>query len=286
MASAPGGIRERAARWGGHHTYPGRPPPARAHRSGGDGLPTIRCKGPPGNPRWRRTWTRPTTAPTSSSSSRVSAFERFRLSPADRLLEVGCGGGAFMRRALESGCSATAIDHSPELVRPTGEVNRAALDAGRLVPIQTDAGRLPVAREAFTACVCTRVFNSFQPPPRCCARCTRRWPPAAGLRSSSSPRPLAALRPPPGPLLSDPAGTSRPRSRSSRAAQASRMSEWKNPISVPTRHRRSYRKRWPRIFRVVEGRCCSWRSRLPRCNALRADRAASEPPEGLEPSTC
>src|SRR5439155_20214657 len=33
----------------------------------------------------------------------------------DVLLEVGCGGGAFLREALQSGCRAKAIDHSPEM---------------------------------------------------------------------------------------------------------------------------------------------------------------------------
>jgi len=35
-----------------------------------------------------------------------------RLTPDDYLLEVGCGGGAFLADALKSGCKAAAVDHS------------------------------------------------------------------------------------------------------------------------------------------------------------------------------
>ena len=38
------------------------------------------------------------------------------LGPGDRLLDVGCGGGVFLRRALETGCVAVGLDHSPEMV--------------------------------------------------------------------------------------------------------------------------------------------------------------------------
>ncbi len=38
------------------------------------------------------------------------------LGPGDRLLDVGCGGGVFLRRALETGCDAVGLDHSPEMV--------------------------------------------------------------------------------------------------------------------------------------------------------------------------
>lgn len=40
-------------------------------------------------------------------------LDRLGLTPSDRLLEVACGGGAFLHRALESGGTASAIDHTP-----------------------------------------------------------------------------------------------------------------------------------------------------------------------------
>lgn len=49
-------------------------------------------------------------------------LEELALGPDDFLLEVGCGGGAFLHQALESGCRAAAVDHSPEMVRLAREV--------------------------------------------------------------------------------------------------------------------------------------------------------------------
>ena len=91
-------------------------------------------------------------------------LERLRLTREDRLLEVGCGGGALLRKALESGCSATGVDHSPEMVRLTREQNQAALEAGRLSVLEGDAGDLPVDDGAFTKCVCTTAFPFFPDP--------------------------------------------------------------------------------------------------------------------------
>ena len=91
-------------------------------------------------------------------------LHRLRLGREDRLLEVGCGGGAFLRRALESGCSATGVDHSPEMVRLTREQNQAALEGGRLTVLEGDAGSLPVNDGAFTKCVCTTAFPFFSDP--------------------------------------------------------------------------------------------------------------------------
>src|SRR5690349_7234675 len=44
-------------------------------------------------------------------------LEALSLAPDDRLLDVGCGGGVFLQRALESGCSGTGLDHSGDMVR-------------------------------------------------------------------------------------------------------------------------------------------------------------------------
>ena len=91
-------------------------------------------------------------------------LDRLRLAREDRLLEVGCGGGAFLRKALESGCSATGVDHSPEMVRLTRDQNRVALEGGRLTVLEGDAGSLPVEDGAFTKCVCTAAFPFFPDP--------------------------------------------------------------------------------------------------------------------------
>lgn len=91
-------------------------------------------------------------------------LDRLALRTEDNLLEVGCGGGAFMRKALESGCRATAIDHSPEMVRLTVEQNRAAVATGTLTVLEGEADRLPVPGDVFTCAVMTGVIG-FLPDP-------------------------------------------------------------------------------------------------------------------------
>lgn len=76
----------------------------------------------------------------------------------DRLLEVGCGGGAFLRQALQSGCRAAAVDHSPDMVRLAREQNAEAVAAGRLEVVEGDAAALPFEDETFTAAVMTGVL--------------------------------------------------------------------------------------------------------------------------------
>ena len=44
-------------------------------------------------------------------------LDALRLKPDDELLDVGCGGGVFLRRALETGCSAVGVDHSHDMVQ-------------------------------------------------------------------------------------------------------------------------------------------------------------------------
>ncbi|HWF75460.1 MAG TPA: methyltransferase domain-containing protein [Solirubrobacteraceae bacterium] len=91
----------------------------------------------------------------------------------DRLLEVGCGGGAFIRRALESGCRAVAVDHSEEMVRLTAEANADAVQAGRLVVTRADAARLPFADHSFTCAAMTHVFFFLEDPLAALSECKR-----------------------------------------------------------------------------------------------------------------
>jgi SAM-dependent methyltransferase len=88
-------------------------------------------------------------------------LDRIALKSEDRLLEVGCGGGAFLRKALETGCSATGIDHSPEMVSLARRLNAKAVRSGRLTVKLGDAGQLPVASSEFTCCVSTGAIGFF-----------------------------------------------------------------------------------------------------------------------------
>jgi ubiquinone/menaquinone biosynthesis C-methylase UbiE len=79
------------------------------------------------------------------------------LGPADRLLDVGCGGGVFLRRALETGCDAVGLDHSPEMVALARANSGAHVVEGR-------AEELPFAEGEFTAASCIIAFFFMDDP--------------------------------------------------------------------------------------------------------------------------
>ncbi len=95
------------------------------------------------------------------------------LSPNDFLVEVGCGGGAFLNEALKSGCRAAAIDHSTEMVRLALEVNHDAVAQGRLAIQRANADLLPFSDATFTCAVMTGVLG-FLPEPVAALREIRR----------------------------------------------------------------------------------------------------------------
>lgn len=86
-------------------------------------------------------------------------LDALQLGPEDLLLDVGCGGGVFLRRALETGCSATGVDHSDDMVR----LARSITD-GRAPIVQGEADRLPFDGGAFTAVSCIVAFFFFDDP--------------------------------------------------------------------------------------------------------------------------
>ena len=87
-----------------------------------------------------------------------------KLRPDDYLLEVGCGGGAFLQDALQSGCKAAAIDHSSDMVKLAREVNHEAIQQNRLEIREGDAGSLPYPDGIFTCAVTTGVFGFISNP--------------------------------------------------------------------------------------------------------------------------
>src|SRR5919109_869934 len=90
---------------------------------------------------------------------RVLFPEALQLTPEDSLLDVGCGGGVFLRRALETGCRAFGIDHSRDMVR------LARKTTGGAVPIVRGAAEaLPFGDGEFTAVSCLIAFFFFSDP--------------------------------------------------------------------------------------------------------------------------
>jgi SAM-dependent methyltransferase len=91
-------------------------------------------------------------------------LQELALSRDDYLIEVGCGGGAMLSEALQSGCRAVAVDHSPDMVRLAREVNHDAVAEGRLEVWQASADNLPFSDSIFTCAAMTGVLG-FLPDP-------------------------------------------------------------------------------------------------------------------------
>jgi len=96
----------------------------------------------------------------------LAILDALRLGPDDRLVEVGCGGGAFLHEALKSGCRAAAIDHSPDMVRLARRTNRVTISRKRLEVELGDAETLPYPSGSFTCAVMTGVLGFIPDAPR------------------------------------------------------------------------------------------------------------------------
>jgi SAM-dependent methyltransferase len=70
---------------------------------------------------------------------------------ADRVLDIGCGGGANIARLLARvpRGSAVGVDYSPVSVQATREHNAAAVEAGRCEVLEGNASALPLPDASF-----------------------------------------------------------------------------------------------------------------------------------------
>lgn len=91
-------------------------------------------------------------------------LEGLALGKDDVLLEVGCGGGALLKRALATGCTAAAVDHSADMLKVASQQNARALAAGHLQLRYGDAAALPFANQRFTCAVMSGVLPWFPDP--------------------------------------------------------------------------------------------------------------------------
>jgi SAM-dependent methyltransferase len=91
-------------------------------------------------------------------------LEELALKPTDYLLEVACGGGAMLKEALQRGCRAAAVDHSPDMVQVAREANRDAIAHGRLEVLEAGADRLPFPDATFTCAAMTGVLGFLTDP--------------------------------------------------------------------------------------------------------------------------
>jgi SAM-dependent methyltransferase len=95
-------------------------------------------------------------------------LDALQLTADDALLDVGCGGGVFLRRALETGCDAVGVDHSQDMVQLARRVTE-----GRAAVVHASADRLPFEPGSFTA-ISSIVAYFFFPDPVAALREFRR----------------------------------------------------------------------------------------------------------------
>ncbi len=76
---------------------------------------------------------------------------KLNLTADDSFLDICCGGGVLLQRALKIVPKAAGLDHSPDMVTLTKEVNPQAVAEGRLDVRQGDAADLPWENNSFDA---------------------------------------------------------------------------------------------------------------------------------------
>ena len=86
-------------------------------------------------------------------------LEALQVTPGDLLLDVGCGGGVFLRRAVQTGCRAVGLDHSRDMVRLARQTT-----GGDARIVHGSAERLPFEDGEFTAISCLVAFFFFTDP--------------------------------------------------------------------------------------------------------------------------
>ena len=86
-------------------------------------------------------------------------LEVLQLTPDDLLLDVGCGGGIFLRRAMQTGCRAVGLDHSRDMVHLARQTTR-----GDAQIVHGSAEGLPFEDGEFTAISCLVAFFFFPDP--------------------------------------------------------------------------------------------------------------------------
>lgn len=93
-------------------------------------------------------------SPTSHDFLWPQLLDALQLTKDDRLLDVGCGGGAFIRHARDTvGCEVAGVDHSREMVKLAQPY--AALGAADALPFETGY---------FTAVSSIQAFMFFADP--------------------------------------------------------------------------------------------------------------------------
>jgi ubiquinone/menaquinone biosynthesis C-methylase UbiE len=101
-----------------------------------------------------------------------------RVQPQGTVLDIACGTGRYVRRALGSGCRVVGVDISMEMLTIA---RRSSLANPNLISLQqADAAHLPFADRQFDGVICLRLYHRVPPELRCqmiqeAKRVGRRW---------------------------------------------------------------------------------------------------------------
>lgn len=120
-----------------------------------------------------------------------ASLEALDLSPADRLLDVGCGTGAASRTAAEMGASVIGVDLSPKMVK---EAMTLAGTTENLAFEVADVEHLPFPDGRFTAVLCSNAFHHYPDPSRAVAEMARVLAPGGRLALGDATSDLRASR--------------------------------------------------------------------------------------------
>jgi ubiquinone/menaquinone biosynthesis C-methylase UbiE len=91
-------------------------------------------------------------------------LEKLDLREGDIYLEVACGGGVLLQKALETVKQAAAIDHSADMVALATENNREAVAKGLIDIREGKVESLPWPDDQFSCAACANAFF-FMPYP-------------------------------------------------------------------------------------------------------------------------
>jgi len=101
--------------------------------------------------------------------------------PGDLFLEIGCGGGYFLRMVQPRVARVAAIDHSPEMVEVARRANQEAVAEGRAEIVCGDAGQLPWPDNSFTCTANTSMWFFVEQPNKALAELHRVLKPGGRL---------------------------------------------------------------------------------------------------------
>ena len=109
----------------------------------------------------------------------------------ERVLEVGCGGGALLSRVLAQGPKrAAGLDHSPDMIALSMERNREAVAQDRLTLKLGDAAAIPWPERTFSVALSANMLFFVEAPESVLAEHLRVLEPGGRLVMATVPGPL------------------------------------------------------------------------------------------------